>query len=133
MIVWAAVVRNDTPWRAAARSSVVDPPARMTSARCARRVAKGEEGDGVAEPVDVAASAHDLRQLVGAERVVAGNLALVGGRLQVALIGYTRVSTADQNRALQRDALAGAGCGTVFEDQASGSKAKRPGLAEALG
>ena len=50
----------------------------------------------------------------------------------MALIGYARVSTAEQSLALQHDALAGAGCGTAFEDQASGSKAERPGLAEAL-
>jgi len=50
----------------------------------------------------------------------------------LALIGYARVSTAEQSLALQRDALAGAGCGTVFEDQASGSKTERPGLAEAI-
>jgi len=50
----------------------------------------------------------------------------------MALIGYARVSTAEQSLALQHDALAKAGCGTVFEDQASGSKAERPGLAEAL-
>jgi DNA invertase Pin-like site-specific DNA recombinase len=51
----------------------------------------------------------------------------------MALIGYGRVSTADQSLALQRDALAAVGCEPVFEDQASGSKTDRPGLAEALG
>lgn len=51
----------------------------------------------------------------------------------VALIGYARVSTADQSLALQRDALAAIGCAPVFEDHASGSKAERPGLAQALG
>lgn len=51
----------------------------------------------------------------------------------MALIGYARVSTAEQSLALQRDALAAAGCETVFEDQASGARADRPGLVEALG
>jgi DNA invertase Pin-like site-specific DNA recombinase len=50
----------------------------------------------------------------------------------VALIGYARMSTAGQDLGLQRDALARAGCGEVFEDRASGARAERPGLAEAL-
>jgi DNA invertase Pin-like site-specific DNA recombinase len=51
----------------------------------------------------------------------------------VALVGYARVSTAEQNLDLQRSALAAAGCEEVHEDHASGAKAERPGLAEALG
>ena len=47
-------------------------------------------------------------------------------------IGYARVSTADQNLDLQRDALKSAGCKRMFEDQASGGRADRPGLREAL-
>jgi DNA invertase Pin-like site-specific DNA recombinase len=47
-------------------------------------------------------------------------------------IGYARVSTLEQNPALQRDALKAAGCDKVFEDRASGAKAERPGLAQAL-
>lgn len=48
------------------------------------------------------------------------------------LIGYARVSTEDQKLDLQRDALARAGCHRVFEDRASGARADRPGLADAL-
>jgi len=48
------------------------------------------------------------------------------------LIGYARVSTEDQKLDLQRDALAGLGCHRVFEDRASGARADRPGLADAL-
>lgn len=50
----------------------------------------------------------------------------------MALIGYARVSTADQNPQLQTEALTLAGCERVFVDQASGTKADRPHLAECL-
>lgn len=47
-------------------------------------------------------------------------------------IGYARVSTDDQNAALQVDALKKAGCIKVFTDHASGSKASRPELDKML-
>ena len=48
------------------------------------------------------------------------------------LIGYARISTDDQNLALQHDALTAAGCEKVYEDRISGARAERPGLALAL-
>ena len=48
------------------------------------------------------------------------------------LLGYARVSTIDQNLALQRDALAEAGCQKIFTEQMSGAVTDRPALHEAL-
>src|SRR5574340_621176 len=48
------------------------------------------------------------------------------------LIGYARVSTQDQTLDLQTDALMRAGCERTFTDTASGAKAERPGLQEAM-
>jgi DNA invertase Pin-like site-specific DNA recombinase len=48
------------------------------------------------------------------------------------MIGYARVSTDEQNLALQLDALRGAGCEVVFEDTGSGADENRKGLTDAL-
>jgi hypothetical protein len=48
------------------------------------------------------------------------------------LIGYARVSTVDQNLALQRDALTEAGCAKIFTEQMSGAVKDRPALHDAL-
>lgn len=49
------------------------------------------------------------------------------------MIGYARVSTDEQNPALQFDALDRAGCKRIFTDCASGARTNRPSLDEALG
>jgi DNA invertase Pin-like site-specific DNA recombinase len=49
------------------------------------------------------------------------------------LVGYARVSTQDQTLALQQDALTQAGCSRIFTDTASGARADRRGLEEAIG
>jgi hypothetical protein len=43
----------------------------------------------------------------------------------MAIVGYERVSTTDQNTALQTDALTAAGCDRIFTDHASGSRTDR--------
>ena len=48
------------------------------------------------------------------------------------LVGYVRVSTPGQDFGMQADALEEAGCERLYTDVASGAKAARPGLAEAL-
>jgi DNA invertase Pin-like site-specific DNA recombinase len=48
------------------------------------------------------------------------------------LIGYARVSTIDQNLALQGDALTEAGCAKIFIEQMSGAVTDRPALHDAL-
>lgn len=51
----------------------------------------------------------------------------------MAVIGYARVSTQDQNLALQRDALREAGCAQIFEDHGLSAVGKvRPGFEAAL-
>ena len=48
------------------------------------------------------------------------------------LIGYARVSTQDQTLNLQKNALEKIGCTKLFTDTASGAKADRKGVEEAL-
>ena len=48
------------------------------------------------------------------------------------IIGYARVSTQDQDPALQLDALTAAGCEQVFDEKATGSSRERPELASCL-
>ena len=48
------------------------------------------------------------------------------------LLGYARVSTTDQDPALQLRALKKAGCKRIFEEQASGAKIDRPELTRIL-
>jgi len=51
----------------------------------------------------------------------------------VMLVGYARVSTLDQNPALQITALKSAGCERIFTEKASGAQRDRPELKAALG
>lgn len=51
----------------------------------------------------------------------------------MAKIGYARISTEEQNLALQLDALNVIGCETIYQDEGiSGAALKRPGLEQAL-
>lgn len=47
-------------------------------------------------------------------------------------VGYARVSTGDQNTALQLKALKEVGCERIFEETASGAQRDRPQLAKAV-
>jgi DNA invertase Pin-like site-specific DNA recombinase len=47
-------------------------------------------------------------------------------------LGYARVSTLDQNLALQQDALKEAGCEHIYVEQMSGAVTDRPALLDAL-
>src|SRR5260370_35190030 len=49
------------------------------------------------------------------------------------LYGYARVSTRDQDLALQLNELTAAGCAKVFKEKASGARSDRPELAKVIG
>jgi DNA invertase Pin-like site-specific DNA recombinase len=48
------------------------------------------------------------------------------------IIGYARISTADQNLDLQKDALTKAGCEKIYTDVAGGANSDRTGLTQVL-
>jgi len=48
------------------------------------------------------------------------------------IIGYARVSTADQNNSLQTDALEKAGCERIYQESYSGASRERPELSRCL-
>jgi hypothetical protein len=50
----------------------------------------------------------------------------------MAIFGYARVSTRDQDLASQIAELQSAGCGNMFKEKASGAKTDRPELAKAI-
>jgi DNA invertase Pin-like site-specific DNA recombinase len=55
------------------------------------------------------------------------------GELKMSLFGYARVSTRDQDLALQVGELTTAGCAKVFKEKVSGARSDRPELAKVIG
>jgi DNA invertase Pin-like site-specific DNA recombinase len=50
----------------------------------------------------------------------------------MAVFGYARVSTRDQNLAGQIAELQAAGCGNIYKEKASGARTDRPELAKLI-
>jgi DNA invertase Pin-like site-specific DNA recombinase len=78
------------------------------------------------------AAARTKRRRPIAKKVTHASATPPAGHAKPMLIGYARVSTVDQNLALQRDALTEAGCQKIFTEQMSGAVADRPALHDAL-
>ena len=85
-------------------------------------------GEAVAQRVD----GHRLAKLRVRPKATKGPCKLHGRGTAAMMIGYARVSTEEQNLALQLDARRGAGCEEILQDTGSGADDSRKGLAAAL-
>ena len=72
---------------------------------------------------------HKQSQNAGVSKIQGISIFETGNEMKV---GYTRVSSRDQNSALQTTTLTDAGCERIFEESASGALKNRPQLKEAL-